>query len=381
MFDSILRPVALPSRLMGHPAPCDFFDARGVLLLKAGAPIALRSEHTPQARRIFCKASYANRISPADPIAQLRDIADRLSALAEQVEYGEETVAQDYLDLARRLHEVWVLDADACIGYARLVHSSRPSVCQVVLAALLAAELGSANGLPQAALMNIIGAALTMNLASMALHDEMYELAGEPTPRMRDEIDLHPVKTLMLLQRIGPFPQEWLDAVAQHHENVDGSGYPWGLERAEIALAARILRVADTLAARLNGRRRRGPRYWNVHQTRDLPRLAQHVFGSDLERLDQTLVRLLMTRLTAFPPGTLLRLNTGDVAVVGRRAGNDPLAAPREVMTVIGGNGRALQQPGWRKIGPRDYRIQGCANDDLHRLPTYDWQSIWGYRH
>jgi HD-GYP domain-containing protein (c-di-GMP phosphodiesterase class II) len=39
------------------------------------------------------------------------------------------------------------------------------------------------------------------------------------------------------------------DAVHYHHENFDGSGYPDGLQREGIPLAARILRVADSFDA------------------------------------------------------------------------------------------------------------------------------------
>nr|MBL8457096.1 hypothetical protein [Zoogloeaceae bacterium] len=39
MLDSILRPVAVPPGLLGQPAPCDFFDVRGTLLLREGATI------------------------------------------------------------------------------------------------------------------------------------------------------------------------------------------------------------------------------------------------------------------------------------------------------------------------------------------------------
>ncbi len=293
---------------------------------------------------------------------------------------GEAVGDQAFIELAGKVYDMWSLDADACIGYARLVAFARPSVRRVLLAALLAAELATANGMPQAAVLNIVGAALTMNLSSMALHDDMYGMAAEPDQALRNALDLHPVEAVMLLQRIGPFPQEWLDAVAQHHENVDGSGYPWGLRRAEIALTARILRVADTLTARMTGRKYRPPRHWSVHQIRDLPHLMKHVFGADLKLLDQTLVRLLMARLGAFSPGTLLRLHNGEIAVISRRD-NQPIAVPREVMAVMNAAGRALETPCWRSISPRHYRIQGYANDDLHRWPAFDWPSVWGYGH
>ncbi len=45
------------------------------------------------------------------------------------------------------------------------------------------------------------------------------------------------------------FPRPIADIVLQHHENIDGSGYPCGLSGESILLKARILRVADVVEA------------------------------------------------------------------------------------------------------------------------------------
>ena len=379
MLDSILRPVALPNHLIGHPAPCDFFDERGTLLLRAGAPVSQRATHGQQQRHLYCTAAQANRFAPANPLAQLHDVAAALATLADYVECGDDPTPDDFTRLAHALHGLWQQDADACIGYMRLEQFHRPSVCHAIRVALFAAELGAANGLTSAALINVIGAALTMNIANMTLHDRLHELVGIPDEDAADDIRAHPLESANRLEQLGRFPDDWLDAVAQHHENVDGSGYPLGLMRATIALPARMLRIADVLAARLSSRRGRGPRYWNLHQARDLPRLIQHVFGADLAHLDQPLVRQLMTRLGAFPPGSLVRLSNGELAVISRR--NHAHATPREAWAFIGANGRALDQPRLRTISPRDCRIHSYVHDELPRLPACDWHRVWGYSH
>lgn len=51
------------------------------------------------------------------------------------------------------------------------------------------------------------------------------------------------------------FVKDNIDAVAGHHENWDGTGYPWGIAHEDIALGARIIRVADTFDAMTTDRR------------------------------------------------------------------------------------------------------------------------------
>lgn len=61
-------------------------------------------------------------------------------------------------------------------------------------------------------------------------------------------IKLHPQAGCEILQQID-FPWPIATIVQQHHENMDGSGYPQGLKGDAICLEARIIRVADSLAA------------------------------------------------------------------------------------------------------------------------------------
>lgn len=61
-------------------------------------------------------------------------------------------------------------------------------------------------------------------------------------------IKQHPQAGYEILQQID-FPWPITAIVQQHHENLDGSGYPQGLQGDAISLEARIIRVADSLAA------------------------------------------------------------------------------------------------------------------------------------
>ncbi len=379
-IEPILRPVALPLNLIGHAAPCDFFDAKGTLLLRAGSPILVSPELARQPSRFFCEASQADRISTVNPIDQLCEAGKTLSSLIEKTTNCQYVSSSDFIDLAHHVCNLWTLDADACIGYARLVQFDRPSICHAILTSLFAAELAAASSLPHHSIVEIIGSALTMNLASLALHEEMFLRTDKPNEEKRNEIYVHPMAGVKLMEWIGGFSRSWLDTVGQHHENLDGSGYPNGLKRTEISLQARMLRIADTLTARLTGRKKRPPRRWSLYEARNPRHLIEHIFGSDIERLDQTLVRLLMARLGAFPPGTLVRLSNGDLAVVSRRQSeSDARSLPREVWACIDKYGQLLKPPRLRQIGAYSFKIRSYFNDEITRLPLYDWRLAWGY--
>ena len=67
----------------------------------------------------------------------------------------------------------------------------------------------------------------------------------------------HPAHGIRILEPIG-FSPAIISAIYQHHERYDGGGYPRGIGGETIALAARILSVADTIDAMVSERPYRG---------------------------------------------------------------------------------------------------------------------------
>ena len=378
LLGDIHRPVILPHELIGHRAPCDIFSARGTLMVKGGAVIPLRIQDPLQPLRIFCQAKEADRISDLDPFRELKRVSLSLSKISERIARNESVSSGELVALARQVFELWFLDADACLGYARLAKFGQPSVCHVIHVALIAAELATASGFQRDMVESVIGAALTMNLAKLALHDEMFNLDGAPSDAMRRDMHAHPMEGVSLLRRIGDFGEQWFDAVGYHHENIDGSGYPEGLKGTAISLPARMVRIADTLAARLTGRKARAPRHWNMHHARDVRHLVAHVFGADMQRLDSPLAHGLLRVLNRFPPGSLVRLSSNELAVVTRRVPGQT-ASPHQVFAVTDAYGRPLEIPRLRHIAARRCEIRGYAHDALPKLPDVDWHRAWGY--
>jgi len=75
------------------------------------------------------------------------------------------------------------------------------------------------------------------------------EILSKPGPRSELELELmksHCRAGFDLLKHVG-FPWPVREAILQHHERLDGSGYPAGLTQADIILEARILGVADVV--------------------------------------------------------------------------------------------------------------------------------------
>lgn len=89
---------------------------------------------------------------------------------------------------------------------------------------------------------------LLHDIGKVAISDAILHKPGSLTPPERHVMQRHPVIGDEIVGRID-FLREARQVVRSHHERWDGRGYPDGLARDEIPLAARVFAVADTFDA------------------------------------------------------------------------------------------------------------------------------------
>ena len=94
--------------------------------------------------------------------------------------------------------------------------------------------------------------ALLHDVGKLLVDDSILSKPGPLTPDERRQVDRHPVEGDLLVR--GAVDADVADVVRAHHERWDGAGYPYGLLRNEIPLAARLVAVADAYQAMLEER-------------------------------------------------------------------------------------------------------------------------------
>lgn len=124
--------------------------------------------------------------------------------------------------------------------------------------AVLANRLGIELGLPSGRCSELVFAAALMDMGMIGLAEDAWE---NPTPELpvdvRKRVSRHPQRSEERVREI-PHLQELATLVRAHHEWWNGEGYPDGLSGEEIPLAARIIRLADTVTALAAPRPQRG---------------------------------------------------------------------------------------------------------------------------
>ena len=263
------------------------------------------------------------------------------------------SVIVSYLDDAPRV---------GAISFADL----RPSFRHLIHGALLVELVAYRLGYTPDDRHRIICASLTANVGMLELQERLLQ-QGAITPEQRRGINRHPEESVALLRQAGVEDETWLEVVLQHHERMDGSGYPRGLEGDEIHESARILALADIYHAKISDR---------IYRAGMLPTHAlRQVFLGQGKDIDQNMAKIFIKELGVYPPGGFVRLANGELAVVTHR-GRDG-TSPR-VASVITPRGAPYPRPLPRDTIKKEYAIRETAVRDGSILLT-DLLPLWGF--
>ena len=222
--------------------------------------------------------------------------------------------------------------ATLVLTYRACSSPSDYSVLHALQCAVLARRLAPRLGLDEARTRTLVLATATMNVAMLQLQDALATQAAPPSPAQRAQIDAHAQEGARLLRQAGVDDPVWLQAVTLHHSAL-APGVPLAARPPGEALA-HIIQVLDRYTASMSPRASRPGR-----GARESARLA--VFfrtGGQQDEVGAALVQLL----GLYPPGTFVRLQSGELALVLRPG---PKAATPVAAVVVNRAGEPLGSP------------------------------------
>ncbi|MBA1229667.1 HD-GYP domain-containing protein [Pseudomonas viridiflava] len=175
------------------------------------------------------------------------------------------------------------------------------AVCALMVA--LARRMGMSNDLAREAGV----AGLMHDVGKMKIAPEVLNKPSRLTPEEFDHMKAHPELGLRILEENLPVAQMVMDVCLHHHEKVDGSGYPHGLQGSEISLLARMGAVCDVYDAITSDRPYK--KGWGVaHSIREMASWKGH--------FDERVFRSFVKTVGIYPVGAFVRLESGRLGVV-----------------------------------------------------------------
>ena len=191
------------------------------------------------------------------------------------------------------------------------------STSHALLCACLSQLLGQDLQLEARDLTSLTRAALTMNVAVTALQDELARQATPITTEQQRQVTAHSVVSRLMLEKAGVRDTLWLDVVESHHARSPDGLY--GDDQPRSSRLIQLLGTIDRYSACLAARESR--------PSRSAEMSAQAALES-CESLNSVQSHLFHT-IGLYPPGTYVRLQSLEAAVVVRRgyAPHSPIVA------------------------------------------------------
>ena len=136
-----------------------------------------------------------------------------------------------------------------CEAFAEVVDAKSPFTYRHSIGVKDAAMMiGRSLGLPQARMQMLSRAALLHDIGKLSVSNMILDKPGRLDADEFSIIKRHSALTREILSRM-PSMQEIAVVAGEHHEKLDGTGYPWGLGAKQLSLESRLIAVADVYGA------------------------------------------------------------------------------------------------------------------------------------
>ena len=178
------------------------------------------------------------------------------------------------------------------------------SVNTCVLSVLIAVNLDY----PEGKLTDLALGTMLHDVGMMMLPDALLMKIGNLTPEESKQVQQHPEDGFNILRTVREIPITVAHIAYQHHERVDGKGYPRNLTADKILEFAKVAAVADTFDALVSDR---------PYRKGMVPHEAYEVMMALADSyVDRDILHLFLTHVAIYPVGAVVQLDNGQHGVV-----------------------------------------------------------------
>lgn len=240
-----------------------------------------------EAREIYVQACLT-----LDKIYSSRKIKPYLHELYSVIDY-----------MVRKL----LLHPEMMVYAALLKRSDNSTFCHAVNVSVYSVFLGRLIGLKEAILREIALAGMMHDIGKLDISAAIWNKKGLLTEWEFTKVKEHSLYSFFRLVNLEQVDRQSLVAVLQHHERLDGSGYPHGLKEDKLHLWSKILAITDVYDAYTSERA-----YRKAHSYHE----GLEFLWQKSDQFDKKLLKTFIHNLSFLPIGCRVLLNTGESGIV-----------------------------------------------------------------
>jgi putative nucleotidyltransferase with HDIG domain len=231
-----------------------------------------------------------------------------VTAMFNEARMGKALDAEQAMPLVEEISGSVSRNPGAIISLARLKDKDEYTYMHSVAVCALMIALARQLGLSEAETRDAGLAGLLHDVGKMMIPDKVLNKPGKLTDDEFTLVKNHPLEGHKLLLEGKNINAVTLDVCLHHHEKMDGSGYPHRLKADQISLFAKMGAVCDVYDAITSNRPYKNG--WNPAES--ISRMTEWSKG----HFDEHVFRSFVKSLGIYPIGSLVRLQSGRLAVV-----------------------------------------------------------------
>lgn len=362
--------------VIGKPLPWPVYNERGEVLLVQGYVIQNESQleqlykrgmfYPRQAENADEEVENAADEQQRNPFTSYRALLKALERTHRAISRHDPEARLKLLGLARLIDQICRQAPDPTLALVHLYSTEPTAAEQSLFYAVVCHFTAIEAEIDAGHRVILMAAALTANLALMPILDRLNASSHELTGQQRSIIRRHPQLAADALQSAGIDNPLLSSVVRQHHERSDGRGYPDGLEGDQILPEASILALSEQYVALIT---RRGYR-----DRRSITQAQKLIADAAKDSTRPKLFQALLSALTPYPPGALVRLANNEIAIVTHR----PVAHHgHRVKALTDPKGRPYPKGFYRDTDLLEFNIRAVEVVDI--LPPMDVLALWDY--
>src|SRR6185312_11955153 len=202
--------------------------------------------------------TYVDSVAVEEEVPRAREVVQRstdlLEKLVSDIRLGQSFEIERVEEIVDDMVESIMRNPDALMWVARLREQDIGTYGHGLQVSVYLTAFGRHLGFPKTHLEILAQVGLLLDVGKIRLPKDLLEKQGRLTPEEFEAVKEHVQHGLDILAQTANFHADVVEGIGQHHERMNGSGYPRGLMGDEIGVIGRMAGIVDCFAALTNHR-------------------------------------------------------------------------------------------------------------------------------
>lgn len=293
----------------------DIYLNSGAILMSQGA--VLRPAYIDRLRSMGYSMVYiveeeiTSLIDSATEQVIQKHCQESVRAVIDKYSYGVDAELNEIASAAENIMQDVLSQPEVLYNVSRVRDKSNSIYLHSINVSALSVLMGVKIHMPERRLRNMAVGALLHDIGLIYLPFDVHSINIDTCEAsVLKEVKRHVIYGYSAVEKESWLPMAAKDIIVNHHERIDGSGYPFRLTGEKISLETKIVALCDEFDSLV---------YGHCRNKRKIRETMDYITSEAGMKFDFKVVQAFLASVAVYPIGTVVVLNNGEKGVVVRQ--------------------------------------------------------------